>query len=74
MPQPRLDDLHVETGGDQQRREVVPKVVEPEFGGETLDLGSCIAYGSLDGPGSGDRASVLGSDDSQPSPSRESRG
>jgi hypothetical protein len=24
----------------------VPKVVEPELGGETLDRGSCVAYGS----------------------------
>ena len=60
VPQPRLHDLHVEAGGDQQRREVVPKVVKPELGRQTLDLGSCVAYGSLNGPGSGDGTSVLG--------------
>ena len=36
VPQPRLHDLHVEAGGNQQRRKVVPKVVE--LGRETLDL------------------------------------
>ena len=30
MPQSRLDDLHVETGGDQQRSEVVAQVMESE--------------------------------------------
>ena len=74
VPQPRLHDLHVEAGGDQQRRRVVPKVVEPELGRQTLDLGSCVAYGSLDGPGLGDGSFVLGSDNGQPSPWRDSDG
>ena len=60
VPQPCLHDLHVEAGGDQQRREVVPKVVEPELGGETLNFGSRVAYRSLYGPGSGGVVASVG--------------
>ena len=61
MPKPSLDDLDVEAGGDQQRGEVVPQVMEPEVVGQA-DLGSCGADGTFDRPGPAGVASQVTDD------------
>jgi len=57
-----LDDLHVESTADQQRRQVVPEVVEAEGLGQPGDLRSRRADRPLDGPCRGLPTSPVGDD------------
>lgn len=50
VPHARLNDFHVGARPDEQRRQVVPQVVEAQPVGHSLDLQACGAHGALDRP------------------------
>ena len=63
VPNSGLDDFDIETGGDEQRGEVVAEVVEPELCRQALNLAAGLTNSALDRPGPRDPAAVGVRDD-----------